>query len=172
VASDVAPAPRAHAGALRVGVISDTHGNLTDAALRALAGTDAIIHAGDIESGRGSSRYVLDQLRAIAPVTAVRGNGDNAGDEGLLDTVANVRLGGARFLVGHKRGPLTAGIDLLAAGVDVVVTGHSHKANIERTGGVLYVNPGTAGDDRGHGLSIAIVTVAPDGRAEARIVEL
>jgi predicted phosphodiesterase len=136
----------AHAGALRVGVVSDTHGKLPDAALTALAGVDTIVHAGDVEATSGPSRFVLEQLRAIAPVVAVRGNGDTSGDAALLTDVA--------------------------AGVDVVVTGHSHKAHVERVGDVLYLNPGSAGDGRGHGLSVAIVSVAPDGSAEAEIVEL
>jgi putative phosphoesterase len=162
----------AHAGALRVGVVSDTHGKLPDAALTALAGVDTIVHAGDVEATSGPSRFVLEQLRAIAPVVAVRGNGDTSGDAALLTDVANVRVGAARFLVGHQKKHLLRAVDPVAAGVDVVVTGHSHKAHVERVGDVLYLNPGSAGDGRGHGLSVAIVSVAPDGSAEAEIVEL
>jgi len=54
-----------------VGVISDTHGLLRRSAVAALAGSDAIVHAGDI--GRPE---VLEGLRAIAPLVAVRGNVD------------------------------------------------------------------------------------------------
>jgi putative phosphoesterase len=157
---------------VRVGVVSDTHGKLPDAALTALAGVATILHAGDVESTSGSSRFVLDRLRAIAPVVAVRGNCDTSGDAALLTDVANVRIGAARFLVGHQKKHLLHAVDPVAAGIDVVVTGHSHRSHVERVGGVLYLNPGSAGDGRGHGLSVAIVTVAPDGSTDAEIIEL
>jgi putative phosphoesterase len=160
------------AGAVRVGIVSDTHGKLPEAALEALGGVDAIIHAGDVEAARGPSRHILDQLRAIAPVVAVRGNCDTSGHEVLLMESANVRFGSARFLVGHQKKHLLRAVDPVAAGIGVVVTGHSHKSHVERVGDVLYVNPGSAGDGRGHGLSVAIVTVASDGSIAAEIVEL
>ena len=153
-------------GAVRVGVISDTHGSLPDRALAALEGVDAIVHAGDVGGGQ-----VLDLLRSIAPVTAVRGNMDHSGEASQLDGVANVSLGGVRFLVGHKKGELVAAVDPGPAGVRVVVTGHSHRAHVEESEGILYVNPGSAGSDRGNGLSMGVVEIE-DGDVRVRIVEL
>lgn len=157
--------------AVRVGVISDTHGVLPDVVLQAFAGVDAIVHVGDVEGEGGGHRRILEELRAISPVTAVRGNCDDSGEEALLPAVANVRIGGVRFLIGHKKQELLASVDPVRAAVAVVVTGHTHKSHVEEVDGVLYLNPGTAGDDRGHGRSVAVVRIA-EGRARARIVRL
>ena len=124
-----------------VGVISDTHGLLRSEALEALAGSDLIIHAGDI-----GDVAVLDGLRALAPVVAVRGNNDR--DRWALDIpcVAAVDVGGARFHVLHILGELD--LDPQASGFHVVVSGHSHQPKIETRDGVLYLNPGSAGPRR------------------------
>ena len=151
---------------MRLGVVSDTHGSLPPTIGDALAGVDRIIHAGDIGSQR-----VLDELSAIAPVSAVRGNMDS-GELGwrLLDT-AVVRADDVRILVTHK------GSDLMASGVPegvtVVVSGHTHRPAIERVGDVLFVNPGSAGGHNrdGHGPTVAILEIGA-GSASARIIEL
>lgn len=152
---------------LRVGVISDTHGRLPDGVEDAFAGVDAILHAGDVGEG-----YVLDVLRAIAPVTAVRGNCDTTGEAASLPSSANVRLGGARFLVAHELKGLLHSVDPVRAGARVVVTGHSHRAHAEERGGVLYLDPGSASQGRGRAHSVAVVVVHADGRFEHESVEL
>jgi putative phosphoesterase len=125
-------------GAVVVGLISDTHGLLRDRAVEALAGSDLIIHAGDV--GRPE---ILDRLRAIAPVVAVRGNVDRGPWAEALPEMARVEADGARIYVLHDVHQIGA-----ASNFDVVVSGHSHKPREEWRNRVLYVNPGSAGPRR------------------------
>jgi putative phosphoesterase len=130
-----------HAPVLRVGVISDTHGLLRPEAIQRLAGVAHIIHAGDI--GRPD---VMDGLRRIAPVTAIRGNVDKGPwAEDYPDTLT-VSLGGCSIHVVHDVHDLQ--LDPVSCGIDVVISGHSHRPLIETIGGVLYLNPGSAGPRR------------------------
>jgi len=148
-----------------VGVISDTHGLLRPEALVALAEAEQILHAGDVGDPR-----ILDALREVAPVTAIRGNVDVHGDCSLLPTTEAVELGGRLFYLVHSARDLD--IDPVAAEVNVVVSGHSHKPGIERKKGVMYLNPGSAGPRRFKlPVSVALVTIGESG-VEARIVEL
>ncbi len=123
---------------LIVGVLSDTHGHLYPEVRAALAGVDHIVHAGDI-----GSPQVLAELRAMAPVTAVRGNCDYDAWALALPVRAEATLAGARFAVGHVRWQVEAG-----GFIDVVIFGHSHQPLLERRQGVLYLNPGSAGPRR------------------------
>ncbi|HEY5507000.1 MAG TPA: metallophosphoesterase family protein [Coriobacteriia bacterium] len=151
----------------RIGVISDTHGELPDAVERAFAGVDAIVHAGDIGSG-----YALDLLEAIAPVTAVAGNMD-VGRAAELPLAANVSLGGVRVLVAHRQRDLAGSLDPVRAGARVAVVGHTHVPMVEERDGVLWVNPGSPVAPRaGSAPSVAIVTIRPDGAVSAEIVAL
>jgi putative phosphoesterase len=126
---------------VRVGLISDTHGLVRPEALDALRGVSHILHAGDI-----GGATVLDALGRIAPVTAIRGNNDvDAWGRSLPDTEM-VELGGAWIYLVHDLGDLD--IDPAAAGVRVVMSGHSHKPVSFEEEGVLYVNPGSAGPRR------------------------
>ncbi|HMG02934.1 MAG TPA: metallophosphoesterase family protein [Edaphobacter sp.] len=148
-----------------VGVISDTHGLLRPEALVALAECEQILHAGDV-----GDAAILDALREIAPVTAIRGNVDVRGECALLPATEAVELGERLFYLVHSVHDLD--LDPVAAEVDVVVSGHSHKPRIERKKGVMYLNPGSAGPRRfSLPVSIALVTVGESG-VEARIVEL
>ena len=151
---------------LRVGVISDTHGLLRPQALEALAGSDLILHAGDI-----GGQAVLDALGAIAPVHAVRGNNDRgAWAEPLPDTRA-VPLGPARAWVLHDL--KTLDLDPAAAGFTAVVAGHSHKPGVLWRDGVLLLNPGSAGPRRFDlPVSVARLEVDATGGVSARIVTL
>jgi uncharacterized protein len=125
----------------RVGLISDTHGVLRPEALRALRGSQYIVHAGDI-----GDPGVLEQLSRIAPVTAVRGNNDIGPWARKLPDTAVLEAGRVRIYVLHDL--KTLDLDPAAEGFHVVVAGHSHKPGEERRGGVLYVNPGSAGPRR------------------------
>jgi uncharacterized protein len=125
----------------RIGLISDTHGLLRKEAVEALRGSDLILHAGDV-----GDPGILDALRAVAPVVAVRGNVDEDSWASALPVTAVAETESALIYVLHDLKELD--IDPVAAGFRVVVTGHSHKpARIERRG-VLYVNPGSAGPKR------------------------
>jgi uncharacterized protein len=122
----------------RIGLISDTHGLLRPEAVRALEGSELIIHAGDV-----GAPGILDGLRQIAPVVAVRGNVDRgAWAESLPETAVAAQ----EILVIHDVHDL--GLDPAAAGYRVVVSGHSHRPSRTERGGVLYVNPGAAGPRR------------------------
>lgn len=124
-----------------IGIISDTHGLLRPEAMAALAGVAHILHAGDI--GRPE---VIDGLARIAPVTAIRGNVDVAPWANAYPETRTVEFGGQRLYMLHDLGGLA--IDPAASGIAVVISGHSHKPRIETLGGVLYLNPGSAGPQR------------------------
>ncbi|CAE6739610.1 metallophosphoesterase family protein [Paraburkholderia aspalathi] len=125
----------------RIGLISDTHNLVRPEALQYLAGCDAIIHAGDI-----CNQAVLDALAQIAPVTAVRGNNDIDEPVASLPTHVKLTVQQVTILVVHDIADV--GDDPRSEGIDVVVTGHSHKPAISERDGVLYVNPGSAGPRR------------------------
>jgi uncharacterized protein len=148
----------------RVGLISDTHGLLRPEVTVFLRGSDFIVHGGDI-----CDPAILDELRALAPVTAVRGNNDRgAWAEGLAETEW-LRVGEVTIYAIHDLSQLD--IDPQAAGVHVVVSGHSHQPHVERRDGVLFVNPGSPGPRR-FKLPIAAGELIVQGTdISARIVE-
>ncbi len=149
----------------RIGLISDTHGLLRPGALAALQGCDHILHAGDI-----GPEGILDTLRALAPLTAVRGNNDTADWARALPHSTTLEAGGLRIHVLHDLAELA--IDPAAEGVRVVVSGHSHKPAVAERGGVLYVNPGSAGPRRFR-LPIALAQLHLDhGRVTVHTTEL
>jgi len=123
-------------GVIRIGVISDTHGLLRREALKALQGAEHILHAGDV-----GDAAILDALRAIAPVTAIRGNIDEGGPCGHLPPTELVELGGKNIYVLHDVKKLDLNPE--AAGISAVIFGHSHKPLVEWRRGVLFLNPGT-----------------------------
>lgn len=136
-----------------LGVVSDTHGIIRQEVLTALKGVQRIIHAGDI-----GSMDVLDALRSVAPVAAVRGNMDRAPLSSRLPWTDVVEAGGSIIYVLHDLFQLD--LDPRDAGFSAVVSGHTHRGAIERKDGVLYVNPGSAGYGRGdHLVSIARLRV-------------
>ena len=138
-----------------VGVISDTHGLVRPQALAALRGADIIVHAGDI-----GSPEVLIALRAIAPLTAIRGNNDRFDWARTLDDTAVVRVGDAELYVVHDVHDLD--LDPRAAGFAAVIAGHSHRPAIAERDGVLYVNPGSAGPRR-FALPVAVARLRVGG---------
>ncbi|MBS1191538.1 MAG: YfcE family phosphodiesterase [Rhodocyclaceae bacterium] len=127
--------------AFRIGLISDTHGLLRPQAKTYLAGSGHIVHAGDI-----GHADILDELAALAPVTAVRGNNDHGHWARELPETATLSIGAVSIYILHDLKKLD--IDPAAAGFRVVVAGHSHRPSIEERHGVLYVNPGSAGPHR------------------------
>ncbi len=126
---------------MKVGVLADTHGLLRPEVLPAFAGIKHILHAGDV-----GSPAVLDGLRAIAPVTAIRGNIDRSGPCAALPAEEYVTLGGVNVYMLHD--VQTLSLDPGAAGMRAVVFGHSHKPLLEERRGVLFFNPGAAGARR------------------------
>ena len=151
--------------ATRIGVISDTHGLLRPEAGRALRGVDLIVHAGDI-----GTPDVLDALRAIAPVTAVRGNNDHGAWARALREAETLTVEGTRIHVIHD--VKEVGVDPVKRGVHVVVAGHSHRPLIADRDGVMFLNPGSAGPRRFTlPVSVAVLTVG-SRRPRARIVLL
>ncbi|MGB7136790.1 MAG: metallophosphoesterase family protein [Acidobacteriaceae bacterium] len=142
---------------MRIGVISDTHGLLRPEALAALAGVAHILHAGDV-----GDPAILDRLRQIAPVSAIRGNIDTHGPCAKLPPTKLVTLGGTSFYLLHDLHQLN--LDPRTAGIDVVVSGHSHRPGVEERRGVLYLNPGSAGPRRfSLPISLAVVRLAGTG---------
>lgn len=151
-------APRS-ARTLTVGVLSDTHGHLYPRVVQLLQGVDHIVHAGDV-----GTPEVLTGLRAIAPVTAVRGNCDHEAWAAGLPVQTEVEIGGVRIVVAHISPRVGPGDDRTPV---VLVSGHSHLAAMDQRGGALLLNPGSAGPRRfGRPRTIArleVRTLAGDG---------
>lgn len=160
-----------------IGVISDTHGLLRPEAVAALEGSELILHAGDVGDLR-----ILDELRRIAPVHAVYGNTDWGEVRGRLPRIAEVDLGSEDGKVaGAPAGPLAyvhhgdreLDMDPAAAGIEMVVSGHTHRPLVHERDGVLYLNPGSAGPRRFTlPATVARVRVGEGGKLEAEIVTL
>jgi putative phosphoesterase len=151
--------------AIRIGLISDTHGLVRDEALAALDGCQHIIHAGDIDTPD-----VLEKLRRLAPVTVVRGNNDRGTWADSIPVFDVVEFGVVSIYVRHDEAELD--IDPVAAGFRVMVFGHSHRPMVEAREGILFVNPGSAGPRR-FKLPIAVGELLISGdRVDARIIEL
>ena len=150
---------------LQIGVISDTHGLLRPGALSALAGSKAIIHAGDV-----GDPAILTELERIAPVTAVRGNIDIAPWAKTLPQTNVLEIGEVNIYVIHNINELD--LDPAAAGFAAVIYGHSHKPTIEHRKKVLFFNPGSAGPRR-FSLPISVgKLVLRDGKLEPELIEL
>ncbi len=144
-----------------VGLISDTHGLLRPQAAAALAGVGHIVHAGD-----AGTPEVLDKLREIAPLTVVRGNVDLGKWAASLPADTAVFIEGHGIYVLHNLDDI--GIDPGAAGMTVVMSGHTHRPLIESRGGLLYINPGSAGPRRfSLPISIGFLWLAENAAPEA-----
>ena len=148
-----------------IGIISDTHGLVRPQALEALASADMILHAGDI-----GNQQVLDTLKEIAPVVAVRGNNDK-GDWGqALPDWEVVEVGNVPIYMLHDVKEID--ISPSGAGFHIVVSGHSHKPSVEEHRGVLYINPGSAGPRR-FTLPVSLAHLQISGeKIHANIIEL
>ena len=151
---------------LRIGVISDTHGYLDPLVASVFAGVNHILHAGDI-----MDPATLETLEAIAPVTAVAGNLDT-GKQGRLPREVAGKVGGVRFVVGHKRKRLLKRLSLgkidglpPEAPPNLVVFGHDHLPAVEWIDGTVLLNPGTASSphEEDDDPTVAVVTVEESG---------
>ena len=150
---------------VRVGLIADTHGLLRPEARTYLRGSDFIVHGGDICDPR-----ILEELADLAPLTAVRGNNDRGAWADNLHETQMLQIDEVCIYAIHDLARLD--IEPAAAGVRVVVSGHSHKPLAEERNGVLYVNPGSAGPRR-FKLPIAAGELLIEGMSvTARIVVL
>ena len=150
---------------LRIGVVSDTHGLLRPEARAFLIGSDYIVHGGDV-----GGPNILDELAAIAPLIAVRGNNDTQPWAARLRETELVRIGNLFAYVIHDLAEL--GIDPGAAGVRMVISGHSHKPLVTEQDGILYVNPGSCGPRR-FKLPVSVAEILVTGSAvSARTIEL
>jgi len=150
---------------MRIGVISDTHGLLRPEALSALEGVELIVHAGDV-----GDPEILDRLKRIAPVFAVRGNVDTEPWARELPRTTMVEAEGANLYVLHNLRELD--LKPAAAGCSAVITGHTHQPEIVEKNGVLYLNPGSAGPRRFQlPISLAFLDVQ-QGKCRAEIVRL
>jgi len=158
-------APKEQEAGRIVGVISDTHGLLRPEAVAELRGSELIVHAGDI-----GNPEVLDELRVIAPLIAVRGNTDKGGWTETLPETEVVQVGEFSFYLLHDLSKLD--LDPVAADLTGVISGHSHRPEVRERGGVLFLNPGSAGPRR-FNLPVTVARLCMrDGDLDAEIVDL
>jgi putative phosphoesterase len=145
-------------------VISDTHGLLRPDVLTRLSGCDLILHAGDV-----GDPSILEALRQVAPLHAVRGNVDGGALRSLPATEA-VEIGGHLLYMVHI--PDDLDLDPVSSGVSVVIHGHTHRSRIDRRDGVIYLNPGSVGPRRFDlPVTMALLRIGPDG-IEPEIIEI
>ena len=139
-----------------IGVVSDTHGLLRHEVIPALQGVEHILHLGDV-----GDFSILKSLEKLAPVTAIRGNVDSGEWAREYPDTKRVRLAGRSIYVLHDLKRLRADP---GAGTDVIISGHSHLPKIHTVGGVLYLNPGSAGPRRFKlPITLATLEVTPGG---------
>jgi len=151
---------------MRIGVLSDTHGLLRPEVLPLLAGSEHILHLGDV-----GDPEILDVLTRIAPVTAIRGNIDTHGPCAMLPETEVATLAGLHFYMIHDRQQLD--LDPAAAGFAAVLYGHSHKPEVQWKRDVLYLNPGSCGPRRFNlPVTCARITVHENGRLETEIMQV
>ena len=148
-----------------IGILSDTHGLVRPEVEKVLAGCDQILHAGDVGDGQ-----VLKRLERIAPVMAVRGNMDHGSWSNPLPIREMIEIEGVFFYLLHDLNHLD--VDPPAAGIHMVVSGHTHQPEIFQKNGVTYLNPGSAGHRRfNYPVSVAMVRIE-NGTAIPRIIEI
>ena len=149
----------------RIGVISDTHGYLDARIIDAFVGTELIIHAGDV-----GNHKILEALATVAPVRAVRGNTDHGPWANDLPTTALVALNGVTLYVLHDIQQLD--LEPQAAGIRVVISGHTHRASLEEKHNVVFLNPGSAAEPRHNSPPTVAVLSARGETLDARFIEL
>ena len=151
---------------MKIGVISDSHGLLRPEVAPAFAGVERILHLGDV--GKAS---ILEELKKIAPVTAVRGNVDQTGLCRELPETEVVMIGGRYVYMLHDLGALH--LDPAAGKFAAVLSGHTHIPNFYTRKGVLYFNPGSCGPRRFQlPVTVGLLEVGEEGGFEAKVVNL
>ena len=151
---------------MRIGVVSDTHSLYRPELAKVLEGVERILHLGDV--GKAS---VLDELRKIAPVTAVRGNVDREGPCGELPETDVVLIAGRYVYMLHDL--KTLHLDPAAGRFAAVLHGHTHVPNYYTRKGVLYFNPGSCGPKRFKlPVTVGVLKVNKDGEFKAKIIKL
>jgi putative phosphoesterase len=151
---------------MKIGVISDTHGLLRPEVAPAFAGVERILHLGDV--GKAS---ILEELKKIAPVTAIRGNVDQTGLCSELPETEVVMIGGRYVYMLHDLGALH--LDPAAGKFAAVLSGHTHIPNFYTRKGVLYFNPGSCGPRRFQlPVTVGLLEVGEEGGFEAKVVNL
>ena len=150
---------------VRIGVISDTHGYLDARVIDAFGGTDLIIHAGDIGKPK-----ILDSLATVAPVRAVRGNTDRGPWADDLSATALLAIDRVTLYVLHDIQQLD--LDPKAAGIRVVISGHTHRASLEEKNNVVFLNPGSAIEPRHNSPPTVAILTARGEALDARFIEL
>ena len=152
-------------GIVRIGVISATHGYLDARVIDAFIGTDLIIHAGDIGKPK-----ILDALATVAPVRAVRGNTDRGPWADELPSTALVALNSVTLYILHDIQLLD--LEPQAAGIRVVISGHTHRASLEEKNNVVFLNPGSAVEPRHSSPPTVAILTARGETLDARFIEL
>lgn len=136
--------------AIKVGIISDTHGLLRPEVMEILKTCDCILHGGDI-----NKPGILDELRPLANIYVVRGNNDKDWAEGLSKSL-RFSIGGVKFFMVHNK----KDVDWSLGDTQVVVFGHSHKYFQQEIDGRLWLNPGSCGRSRfGGEITMAVMTI-------------
>jgi putative phosphoesterase len=148
-----------------VGVIADTHGLLRPEVLKLFENVDLILHAGDI-----GGPDVLEALQQVAPVTAVRGNMDYGTWAMNLPESRQLQLGHTGIFLIHN----LFGIHFAGAGdgIHAVISGHTHRPQIDNRNDILFMNPGSAGYRRQlYPVSIGLLCI-DNWRLDAKIIDL
>lgn len=149
----------------RIGVVSDTHGLMRPEVLKIFRGVDLILHAGDI-----GAPEVLQELRSVAPVVAVRGNNDTGRWADDIPETELACVGGVRIYLLHDLKGMA--LSPSVAGFHAVVSGHSHRPSVQKREGVLFLNPGSAGPRR-FTLPISVARLNVEGqKMSAKLIEL
>lgn len=150
---------------ITVGVISDTHGLLRKDVFQVFKNADYILHAGDV-----GNQAILDELKKLAPLTVVRGNMDGGDWAAGLALTDMVKIGNHYLYLLHDLSRLD--IDPQAAGVDIIISGHTHQPLINKQGKILYLNPGSAGPGRMNlPVTVGMLYISPN-RLDAKIINL
>jgi putative phosphoesterase len=151
---------------MRIGILSDTHGLLRPSVLPLLQGSDHILHLGDV-----GDPEILGALAKLAPLTAIRGNIDTHGPCAKLPETEVVTLAELDFYLLHNIQALD--LDPAAAGFAAVLYGHSHKPEIRRHKGILYMNPGSCGPRRFElPITCGQIVINENGQLEPKILQL
>ena len=147
---------------MKIGIVSDTHGLLRPEVVKALDGCEVILHGGDI-----TGPEILEKLGDIAPVYAVRGNGDKDWAE-HIPQVLDFELAGLHIYMTHKKKDLPLDV----GDYDLVVFGHSHKYEEVRQGNTLMLNPGSCGPRRFHQAITMAVAEITNGSVEITRIDI